>query len=148
MCVSHIVSPTLFVFRIFIFMPGLSLLTANCLCAVAQTCKHLRSLASADDLWQPLSRKMWNRLQPSSPQSFKQVQPLTAYLPSVRFIRVLRCTASRGENGASRWIGCSGRVQWATLRLLAVKCTRGKPSQPCQFWQYFAKCLHLPSSKP
>ena len=53
---------------------GLSLLTPNCLCAVAQTCKRLRSIASADNLWRPLSLKMWSRLQPQPPQSFKQVQ--------------------------------------------------------------------------
>ncbi len=52
---------------------GLSLLSPSCLGAVAQTCSRLRSAASADSLWQPLSIQMWSRLQPQPPQSFKQV---------------------------------------------------------------------------
>lgn len=89
---------------------GLSLASPSSLGALAQTCKRLRSIASADNLWQPLSLQMWGQLKPQSPQSFKQVEaPHSSIVHQLSDSRP-RCTASPGVNGLSRWTGYGGHV--------------------------------------
>jgi hypothetical protein len=107
--------------------PGLSLLPPKCLCVVAEACKRLRTIASADNLWQPLSLRMWNQLQPQPPQTFKQVQfSLNSLFSVILGFTPCRCTESCGANGASRWDGWNGRVQWVIHHPSAEKFTRGK----------------------